>query len=88
VIIERGNDVRRISQAVLVVAAIIAWPSASYGCADGMIGPCAPDGDGGLEFRPPFKARNIEPVRGFAVDPECRILHRGRSFLSNTELPT
>jgi membrane-associated phospholipid phosphatase len=36
--------VRRISPAVLLVAAFIAWPHVSYGCDDATIGPCAPGG--------------------------------------------
>lgn len=39
----RGNEVRRIAHAVLFVAVIVAEPSASYGCDDGTIGPCALD---------------------------------------------
>lgn len=33
---------RRISPAVLLVAVLLAWPHASYGCDDGTIAPCAP----------------------------------------------
>lgn len=32
------------SPAVLLAAMIIAWPQVSYGCGDGTIGPCVPDG--------------------------------------------
>ena len=44
VILARTNDVKRISPTVLLVAAIVAWYTPSYGCDDGTIGPCAPEG--------------------------------------------
>lgn len=42
----------------------------------------------GSRPRSSFKAKTIAPVRGFAVDTECRSVHRRRSFLRYTEHST
>ena len=53
------------SSAVLLAASIIAWPQVSYGCDDGMIGPCAPgrpEREAALEMRSLDEPTRSEPI--------------------------